>query len=86
VEPGETLTVDLIVRASGRARNRRHDFRVFSRSIDDPNAPLTVDNQRIRILGVGWWRWVWPFALVSVIAAAILAVVLQLANSGVLVW
>ena len=86
MEPGETLTVDLIIRASGRARNRQHDFRVFSRPIDDPSVPLTVDTLRIQILGVRWWRWVWPFVLLFAIAAGVLAVVLQLANSGVLVW
>ena len=86
VEAGETLTVDLIIRSRGRARNRQHDFRVFSRPIDDPSAPLTVDNQRIQILGVRWWRWVWPFVLVFAITAGVLAVVFQLANGGVLVW
>jgi len=86
VEPGETLTVDLIIRSVRRTRNRQHDFRVFSRSIDDPSAPLTVDNQRIRILGVRWWRWVWPFVLVFIVASGVLIVVFQLASSDVLVW
>jgi hypothetical protein len=56
---------------------------VFSRSAEQEDAPVTIDEQYLLIPGVSWLRRWSPFALLYVAAAAVSLVVYWLVRAGV---
>ncbi len=62
VEPGETLTVDLLIDPIERPRKTQHyPIVVTSRSIEQADAPLVVEEGSVQIEGVSWFRHLLPF-------------------------
>jgi VWFA-related protein len=89
VEPGETLTIDLLIAPLNPYQTRNYSFKVISRSLDQKDPPLVVEEGSVQIVGISWFRRLLPylvFALTSalVIATAVLAVGFLLANLGAL--
>jgi hypothetical protein len=90
LEPGETLTVDLLIAPLNPYRSRYYSFRVISRSLDQEKPPLVVEEGSIQIVGISWFRRLLPyfvFALVGfifafVMVAAVLGVTSLLTISG----
>jgi hypothetical protein len=83
VEPGQTLTVKLLVDPAQPYRAQQRTFHVYSRSVEQEDAPVTVDEQVLLIPGVSWFRRWSPFALLYVTAAAVTLVVYWLVRAGV---
>jgi VWFA-related protein len=83
VEPGETLTVALLIDPLKPHRTQDCSFQVVSRGIEQKDAPPVVKEGSIHIEGISWFRLYLPalaFGIVS--AAAILSIVFLLANAG----
>jgi hypothetical protein len=83
VEPGQSVTVELLVDPAQPYRAQQRTFRVFSRSAEQEDAPVTIDEQYLLIPGVSWLRRWSPFALLYVAAAAVSLVVYWLVRAGV---
>jgi hypothetical protein len=84
VEPGEAITVELRVDPARPYLAQQRTFRVLSRSAEQEEAPLTVDEQYLLIPGVPWFRRWAPFALLYAAAATVSLVVFWLVRVGAL--
>ena len=80
VEPGEAVTVELLVDPVRPYLAQQRTFRVLSRSTAQEDAPMTVDEQYLLITGVPWFRRWAPFALLYAAAAAVSLVVFWLVS------
>jgi len=83
VEPGQSLRVELLVDPVRPYRAQQRTFRVSSRSAEQVDAPVVVDEQYLLIFGVSRFRRWSPFALLYAAAAAVSLVVYWLVRAGV---
>ena len=83
VEPGQSITVELQVDPVRPYRAQQRTFRVFSRSAEEEDAPVVVDERYLLISGVSWFRRWSPFALLYAVAAVVSLVVYWLVRAGV---
>jgi hypothetical protein len=84
VQPGETLAVDLIIRANRAGRGRPYPFSVISRSIEQENTPLVVTEGSTPLGGGFWTRRFMPYTVIFAAAIALVGVAFWLANAGLL--
>jgi hypothetical protein len=84
IQPGETLAVDLLIKAMTSGKSQHRLFQVFSSSVEQENAPLVVEEGSVQIGGGFWTRRVLPYLLIAAAAITILLLAFWLANIGVL--
>lgn len=85
VQPGESLTVDLLVSLVQAAATPDYAFRVLSRSVEQGEAPPVVEEGNVEIKRLSLFRRLLPYAFIIIITAGILAFAAWLASTGVLV-
>jgi VWFA-related protein len=86
-EPGKTLTIDLLIAPLNPYQTRNYSFKVISRSLDQEDPPLVVEEGSVQIVGISWFRRLLPYLIFTlsstlVIATAVLVVGFLLANLG----
>jgi hypothetical protein len=99
VLPGESLSIDLAIKATGSTRPPRSSgearrggqgqdrpFQVFSRSVEQEQGPAVVEEGVVQIRGGFWTHPFLPYAVILVSALALLAFAFWLASGGVLPW
>ena len=84
IQPGETLAVDLFIKAMTSGKSQYRLFQVFSSSVEQENAPLVVEEGSVQIGGGFWTRRVLPYLLIAAAAITILLLAFWLTNIGVL--
>jgi hypothetical protein len=84
IRPGETLILDLWIRAARPATIRNHPFTVRSRSVEREDAPWLAEEDRIQILAASSLSRYLPYVIVFAVTAAMLALVVWLASAGAL--
>ena len=84
VEPGETLAVDLFIRPVKSRQDEFYPFKVLSRSVEQEEAPLVIEEGSVQIAGASRFRRYSPYLLILVIAVVILFFAFFLASAGVL--
>ena len=85
VEPGEMLTLNLIIRPDRPYQTQHYTFRVSSRSIEQAGLKPLVENANIEVAGVSWFRLYLPFFLVAGATIIVIALIaLLLSGTGVL--
>lgn len=82
VEPGQTLVVDLLVDPVDPYRTQRYDFKVLSRSLEQPDAPVLERESGIQIVSPTLLQRYGPFVLVLIVATAIILVAFTLIGGG----
>lgn len=85
VEPGETLTVDLLISPVRARPGQPYPFTVLSRSVEQEGAPPVIEEGNIQIEEASWVRRYGPFVAILATAIAILALTFWLASTGTLV-
>ncbi len=86
VKPGETLAVTLLVNPIKSYRDQRYPLTLFSRSVEQNDAPLIAEEVGIQIARPSWLRRLYPYlAVVSIMAVTITLYIAFLINAGVLV-
>jgi len=85
VPPGESLTVELLIRSKLAKGNQAYPYQVISHSADQENAPLLSEEGAVRIRGGFWARRFLPYALVGAIAITLLILIYWLAYTGALI-
>jgi hypothetical protein len=86
VRPGETLAVDVLIRAAPRSRGRACSFRLVTRSAEEAGAPLVAAEGSVQVGGGFWSRRSLSFAVILAIAMALLLLAAWLAAQGILTW
>jgi hypothetical protein len=99
VLPGETLGIDLRIRAAGSARSRHasggarqggnsqdRPFRVISRSVEQEGGAAVVEEGTVQVLGGFWAHPFWPYVLIVASALALVVLAYWLTSGGVLPW
>jgi hypothetical protein len=84
VQPGETLAIDLLIKAVTSDKSRHRLFRVFSCSVEQENGPLVVEECSVQIGGGFWTRRYLPYLIIAAAAIAILLLAFWLGSTGVL--
>jgi hypothetical protein len=84
VEPGETLTIDLLIDPVKPYQTQQRTFKVTSKSIELEDAPVVTEETSLQIVGVPWFRRLVPFLLLFGAAVGISSVVFWLMNTGAL--
>jgi hypothetical protein len=85
VEPGEVLTVDLLIDPVRPHQTQRCSFKVISRAAEQKDAPLVMEDGSIQIAGISWFRLYLPALIFGAVTAiAILSIVFLMINSGLL--
>jgi len=75
VNPGETVTIDVLVGATRKLPGSRHmSFRLLSRAVGDENAQPVVEEGSVRVTGSSPWRGLsaWIVIGLAVLVAAVL--------------
>jgi hypothetical protein len=72
VEPGATLTIDLFIYPVKSRQDGFYPFQVLSRSVEQEEAPLVVEEGSLQIPGASRFRRYSPYLLILAIAAVIL--------------
>ena len=86
VRPGETLVVDVLVRAAPQSRGRLCSFRLVTRSAEVPGAPLVVQEGSVQVAGGFWSHPFLSYAVILAIAAVLVLLAAWLAAQGFLAW
>jgi VWFA-related protein len=81
VEPGDRVTVDLMVAPLKPYQSQAYNFSVTSKPIESEQAPLLTEQGQVQIKGISWFGRLIPI----LITAAALIAILLLASYG-LVW
>lgn len=84
VEAGKSIVVELCVDPARPYLAQQRTFRVLSRSAEQEDASLTIDEQVLLIPGVPWLRRWAPFVLLYAAAATVSLVVFWLVHTGAL--
>jgi hypothetical protein len=82
VRPGETLILDLWIRAARPATIRNHPYTIRSRSVEPENAPWLAEEDRVQILAASTLSRYLPYVIVFAVTAALLALDIWLASTG----
>lgn len=84
VEPGETLTVDLRIDPARPYHTQHYPFTVLSRSVEQEDAPLVVEETGVQIVRPSWLRRYYPFLIVlAVMAVTSILFVVFLISAGI---
>lgn len=86
VRPGETLAVDLLIRAAPQSRGRTCSFRLVTRSAEEADAPLVDAEGSVQVGGGFWSHRSLSFAVILAIAIALLLLAAWMAAQGILTW
>ncbi len=78
IDPGETLTIDLLIAPRKPHRTQRYSFKVLSKAIESESAPLVVEEGSIQIKGRSWFRRLIPYLLFAMIIVVIVLSVIFL--------
>ena len=76
VNPGETVTIDVMVGAVGKLAGNKHmTFRLLSKAVDDEHAQPVVEEGSVRVTGSSPWQGLtaWLVIALAVLVAAVLA-------------
>jgi hypothetical protein len=84
VEPGETLTVDLLISPVSSRPDQSHSFTVFSSSVEQGDAPPVIQEGYIQSEKASWARRYGPFLVILATAVAIVVLALWLVSTGAL--
>lgn len=84
VEPGETLTVDLLISPVSSRPDQSFSFTVFSSSVEQGDAPPEIQEGYIQIEKASWVRRYGPFLVILATAIAILVLAFWLVSTGAL--
>lgn len=84
VEAGETLVVDLLIRPRAVGRSQHWPFRVLSRSVEQDEAPLVIEEGSVQMAGGFWARRFAPYLAIVSSAIGLLLLAFWLASIGVL--
>lgn len=85
VEPGEALTLNLLIDPGRPTQTMNYTFRVSSQAIDDANAAPVIESGSLEVKGISLFRLYLPFfVLAGVTILVIVVVALLLSNTGVL--
>lgn len=82
VEPGETLAVDLLVDPANPYQTQDCPFKVISRSLEQPEPPLIVEESNIQIVGLTPFQRYSPFLIVLLVAVMLLSIASWLIGTG----
>lgn len=76
LEPGETMKVDLVMDPVRPHQSQDCSFSVISRGMEQKDAPPVVEEGKVQIVGVSWFRLYLPpiaFGVVSTMAILVIA-------------
>ena len=82
VEPGETLAIDLLVDPANPYQTQDYSFKVISRSLEQPEPPLIVEESNIQIVGLTPFQRYSPFLIVLLVAVMLLSIASWLIGTG----
>jgi hypothetical protein len=82
VRPGESLALELVVRAARPGRVRHYPFSVSSRSVEQDGAPWVQEEGSVHIRAATGLRRFLPYVIVLAVTAVLLVLVVWLASTG----
>lgn len=83
IQPGESVTIDVLVGAQGpTSGSRHHPFRILSRALGDEESRPMIEEGSVRVVGTSWWQRNLPRILVGVAGVMVVGAVWL----AVLIW
>jgi VWFA-related protein len=73
VEPGETLALDLLIAPLNPYQTHNYLFKVISRSLDQKDPPLVIEEGSAQIVGISWFRRLLLYSIFALTFALVMA-------------
>jgi hypothetical protein len=86
VAPGETLSIDMLIRPIHPGKSRTQPYRLFSRSVEQGEAEPAIQEGTVQIWGGFWTLPYAPYLTIAGTAIALLVVAYWLTSNGALTW
>ena len=71
IEPGETLTVNLLIKPVKPFQAQHYSFTITSRSLEQSDAPPALEQGNVQVTALPWYRRYWLPALVTLLGGGL---------------